>query len=113
MDLPHATSKKEMALAQKKRVIILNAKEFTDKHTLLGLMAKALNFPAYFGYNWDALLDCLRDLDDFLPSENGWLLAVDFAKEFKNNEQLFPVFSSVLDDAVQQRPGFEYFFVDR
>ena len=33
-----------------------------DKRTLLDLYSRAFNFPDWFGYNWDALLDCLRDV---------------------------------------------------
>jgi RNAse (barnase) inhibitor barstar len=36
------------------------------KSELLWAWAKALKFPDYFGRNWDALLDCLRDLS-WLP----------------------------------------------
>ena len=30
---------------------------------LLHQIAKQLNFPSYFGQNWDALLDCLRNFE--------------------------------------------------
>lgn len=33
-----------------------------DKADLLGRLAQALGFPAWFGGNWDALEDCLCDL---------------------------------------------------
>ncbi len=33
-----------------------------DKDALLRRLAFALHLPATFGYNWDALADCLRDL---------------------------------------------------
>jgi hypothetical protein len=32
------------------------------KQKLLGVLAQQLSFPNYFGWNWDALEECLRDL---------------------------------------------------
>lgn len=36
--------------------------EVRDKTGLLTAIADALQFPAYFGMNWDALGDCLTDM---------------------------------------------------
>ena len=36
--------------------------DISDKDNLLFWFAAALNFPKYFGWNWDALSNCLRDL---------------------------------------------------
>ncbi|MEW6165475.1 MAG: barstar family protein [Pseudomonadota bacterium] len=33
-----------------------------DKQEMLAAMGKAMAFPEWFGFNWDALLDCLADL---------------------------------------------------
>jgi RNAse (barnase) inhibitor barstar len=34
----------------------------TNKQLLLDNFYNKLNFPDYFGFNWDALFECLRDL---------------------------------------------------
>lgn len=44
-------------------------------------VSSALDFPDYFGSNWDALKDCLTDLD--------WLPADSYLLVFRNSEQLF------------------------
>jgi len=46
-----------------------------DKAGLMDAIAPAFRFPAYFGKNWDALLDCLRSLPDEAPAR-GYVLAV-------------------------------------
>lgn len=49
--------------------------KIADKAGLMDALASAFRFPAYFGKNWDALLDCLRSLPDEIPAR-GYVLAV-------------------------------------
>jgi hypothetical protein len=46
----------------------------TDKE-LFAAIASAMKFPDYFGMNWDALDECLRDLDAWIPAP-GYVLIV-------------------------------------
>lgn len=52
-----------------------------DKHELLRRMAAALNFPDWFGHNWDALADSLEDLS-WLPA-GGYLLLLERAQDWQ------------------------------
>ena len=42
--------------------VILEAAKMTDKASALEHIAQKLNFPDYFGKNFDALNDCLTDI---------------------------------------------------
>ena len=40
----------------------LDGRDLVDKGRLLTALGRALNFPDYYGNNWDALDECLDDL---------------------------------------------------
>lgn len=52
-----------------------------DKTALFKHLAAALEFPSWFGHNWDALADCLSDLA-WLPA-NGYVLLLEHCDGFK------------------------------
>jgi RNAse (barnase) inhibitor barstar len=47
-------------------IVVRLPKGIRSKQKLLNVLAGRLRFPRYFGHNWDALEDCLRDLS-WLP----------------------------------------------
>jgi RNAse (barnase) inhibitor barstar len=70
----------------------------TDKDELLQRLARALQLPSSFGYNWDALADCLRDLS-WLPAW-GHVLLLDRADDLRHAaEKDFDILLGILDDA--------------
>jgi RNAse (barnase) inhibitor barstar len=53
---------KKAAIACKLNLMHVDLKKVTDKTSLLKKIAHELDFPDYFGMNWDALSDCLTDM---------------------------------------------------
>jgi len=81
-----------------------------DKAELLARLARGLEFPAWFGGNWDALEDCLTDLS-WLRAE-GHVLLLDAAGGLAQDD--FGVFADVLSSSAQYwaergRPFFAVF----
>ena len=65
---------------------------------LLNEFARALDFPDYFGHNWDALEECLADLE-WLPAKGYILLITDAAQLLPDDEDEYETFLEVLSDA--------------
>jgi len=69
---------------------VLDLTGTVDKQGLLCAMARALDFPGYFGRNWDALADSLQDLSwlswsSLVIEVQGW---GDFARAAASDAQL-------------------------
>ncbi len=52
-----------------------------NKKDFLAHVAKALSFPDWFGANWDALSDCLTDLE-WLSTKTGYVLLFEKSEHF-------------------------------
>jgi hypothetical protein len=83
-----------------------------DKTDLLHRLAKALHLPSTFGFNWDALLDSLRDLGWLLG--DGHALLIDHANDLRRAAAGdFETMIGILSDAAnfaatQNRPFFAF-----
>jgi len=53
----------EAARRARLRVVRIDLAAVQGKRDLLAILAAALHFPEWFGGNWDALEDCLSDMD--------------------------------------------------
>jgi len=48
--------------------IKIDGSKIADAKDLMSVLSLAMGFPAYFGWNWDALEECLADLE-WLPAD--------------------------------------------
>ncbi len=64
------------------RYYLLDGQEITDKETFLAACAQAFSFPDWFGHNWDALEECLTDLDE----APGYVVVFDDWAQFATND---------------------------
>jgi RNAse (barnase) inhibitor barstar len=62
-------------------VFRIDIRKMRDKKDFLDQIAKTLQFPEWFGNNWDALNDCLTDLE-WLPSTRGYVLVFEHSEHF-------------------------------
>jgi hypothetical protein len=62
-----ALARERLASRASVHVVEISGREGRTKRDLLAVAARALRFPDYFGENWDAFEECLRDLE-WLPA---------------------------------------------
>ncbi len=81
---------------------VVRGKRMSTKSALFEEVAAALQFPWYFGNNWDAFEECIRELE-FVPSAHV-VLGISDAQLLlcEEPEAEAGVFSQILSNAVQE-----------
>lgn len=88
------------AKAVKLSVVKLDLRKVRGKKGFLARLAKALHCPPYFGMNWDALSDCMRDLSWL--NDNGWVVILFNGQDFAaKNQDDFKIAIDVLQTAAE------------
>ncbi|MFJ9547984.1 barstar family protein [Streptomyces erythrochromogenes] len=70
------------------RVYHFQAVDFLDRGTMFAEFAAKLGFPAYFGRNWPALVDCLDDLHGDVTGGVGVVCVIHGADVLLDSEDL-------------------------
>jgi RNAse (barnase) inhibitor barstar len=83
---------------------------FADKEKLLKNIARALEFPDWFGGNWDALEDCLTDLS--WRDADGYVLVFEAAKPGDQLGVLIDVLRTAAEHWAGRGKPFFAVFVD-
>lgn len=73
---------------------------------LFNEFSAALQFPYYFGENWDALDECLSDLE-WIPATSGYVLLIANTPEvlMEEDSSQFQTFIKILSRASRERDG--------
>jgi len=78
-----------------------DGRAITDKASFLRMAAAALNFPDYFGSNWDAFEECVTDLEWIAKGPR--VVIYDYVSKFsEQNQKEWGVANSILADAAEQ-----------
>jgi|SRR5579859_391108 len=80
------------------RIFRINAEGVNSKQELLSAFADEFRFPDYFGKNWDALSECIRDLS-WLPRGNFVLALRNAGRLLGLGANDFAVLVGILGDA--------------
>ena len=74
----------ETATQRGMHVVPVKLTAVRDKNAFLNALAQAMQFPAYFGHNWDAFYDCLLEFEQ--AESEGTLLVLREASGFARAE---------------------------
>lgn len=87
--------------------LIVYLPKVQGKEELLKVLGAIFSFPDYFGFNWDALSDCLRDFNWI--EKKGIVLVHNEIPEL--DDQSLRIYLEILIDTVQDwKEGEEHYF---
>lgn len=76
----------------------LDGSKMTDSYGVLEQFNDAFRFPVYFGWNWDALADCLRDLA-WLPADRYLVVIENVGSVLRTEQEELEILLGILKES--------------
>lgn len=80
------------------RVVEVSGRQARTKEAFFADASRALRFPSYFGENWDAFEECLRDLD-WLPARAYVMAVTDADRLLEEDAEERRTFVAIVESA--------------
>jgi RNAse (barnase) inhibitor barstar len=96
---PQDASELVTNLPESHRSVVIDASSCKTKRELLTVFQRALEFPSYFGHNWDAFDECITDLE-WMPAK-GYLIILSKAENLLSSESAdhYRIFIDTMNEA--------------
>ncbi|HDR4565347.1 MULTISPECIES: barstar family protein [Bacillus cereus group] len=99
---------KDLRIEDNIELIPINGSKCGDINGLFSEFSKKMNFPDYFGDNWNSFDECINDLS-WLKSKQYLILINDTEKLLANDNENFEVLIEILSDTCMEwAEGREY-----
>ena len=76
----------------------LHGRKCRTKAGLMGEFARVLEFPAYFGKNWDAFEECVTDLQ-WLPAPGYLFIVIEADQLLPDHDEEYETFLKILEES--------------
>lgn len=92
------------------RGFYIDGEDVTDKTSFLAAAARAMEFPSYFGHNWDAFEESLNDLE-WAPAKGYVLLYDDLAAFADESPDDWQTARDIFETAIEswQKDGIPFY----
>ncbi len=95
--------KNKFLVHQKNNVLIriFRGQRCGSKKSLYQEFAAAMQFPYYFGHNWDAFDECINDLN-WLPANKYVILITNFHEVLSENPEDLSIFMDIIKETIRK-----------
>jgi RNAse (barnase) inhibitor barstar len=79
--------------------VVIDLEDCKNRNEVFNKFAKVFKFPKWWGKNWDAFYDCLKDKDFNNLNEDYYMVIINYEEYKRTQKDEFKIMAKILDDS--------------